>query len=107
MDAPLHTDLGRAQIPRLDRATRDLLRGQEIRLASEVEGLRTLRERAEPAPEIAEVRVIDVPVDDVGDLVADRGAPEVICDRIETFGLATFGRKEKSDLVLGEFLTQL
>src|SRR5208282_1364331 len=65
MDATLHADLARPARPRLARAAFDLLECQVIGPAAQVLAQLALREGAELAAEIADVRVVDVPVDDV------------------------------------------
>ena len=54
----------------------DLVEAQQVRLAPQVERQRPLAERAEAALERADVGVVDVPVRDVGDGVADRPAAQ-------------------------------
>ena len=65
MDAALQADLGGAALPRLDGAPRDLLVRDEVRRAAQVRGELALREGAEAAAEVADVRVVDVAGDDV------------------------------------------
>ena len=76
MDPALQADLRRAALPRLLRAADDLLVRDEVRRAAQVRGELALRERAEAAAEVADVRVLDVPRDDVGDGVAVHLAPQ-------------------------------
>ena len=70
VDAALEADLGRAALPRLARAARDLAGRHDVRAAAQVRGEPALREGAEAAAEVADVRVVDVPRHDVGDDVA-------------------------------------
>ena len=51
--------------------SRDLVEGQRVRVGVGA----ALGERAEPAAGVADVGEVDVPVDDVGDVVADRRRP--------------------------------
>ena len=67
VDAALHADLGRAERPRLLGAVADLVQRQRVGVGVGA----PLRERAEPAAGVADVGEVDVPVDDVGDVVAD------------------------------------
>ncbi len=70
MDPALEADLGRAALPSLPRAADDLLERNEVRRPAQVPRQLPLRERAEAAAEVADVRVLDVPGHDVRDLVA-------------------------------------
>ena len=65
MDPALEADLRRAALPRLLGAPNDLLERDEVRRAAQVRRELPLRERAEAAAEVADVRVLDVPGDDV------------------------------------------
>ena len=56
----------------------DLVNIHQIRFPPQVEAARTLRESTEPAAEIAQVRVVDVAIDDVGDVITDRPAAQFI-----------------------------
>ena len=77
VDAALQADLGGAELgaPRRTRAG-DVVEGEQVRRAPQVERQRALGEAAELALERADVRVVDVAVVDEGDHVADgpRGA---------------------------------
>ncbi len=68
VDAALQADLGGAGRPRLLGPVGDLLHRQPVRVGVAL----PLGERAEPAPHVADVGEVDVPVDHVGDVVADR-----------------------------------
>ena len=78
VDAALEADLGRAALPGLARAADDLLERDEVRRAAQVRRQLPLREGAEAAAEVADVRVLDVPRDDVADLVAAHLAPQPV-----------------------------
>src|SRR5204862_2634359 len=78
MDAALEADLRRAALPRLVAAPHDLLVRHEVRRAAQVRSQLALRERAESAAEVADVRVLDVARDDVGHIVAADLAPEPV-----------------------------
>ena len=88
VDAALHADLGGAELPRLLGAVGDLVEGERVGVGVGA----ALGERAEPAADVADVGEVDVPVDDVGDLVADasRGA-----------GRRPAGRPASSSVALG------
>ena len=78
VDAALQADLRRAAIPRLLAAADDLVDAEQVGRAAQVGRQPALRERAEAAAEVADVGVVDVPADDVGDGVARAlGAPRV------------------------------
>src|SRR5215210_5200151 len=69
MNTALQADLGRAAFPRLLATTHDLLVRNEVRRSAQVRSEPALRERAEAATEVTDVRVLDVAGDDVADLV--------------------------------------
>ena len=73
---PLHAHLGRAGEPRFLGAIGDLGERQRVGLRIDL----ALREGAEPAADIADVREVDVAVPDVGDLGPDRLGPHVVGD---------------------------
>ncbi len=75
VDAALQADLGRAAVPCLARPAGDLVERHEVRRAAQVLRQAALREGAEAAAEVADVGVVDVPRDDVGDDVAVDLAP--------------------------------
>ena len=69
-DAALQADLGGAALPGLARAPRDLLEREVVGLLAMAETVPALGEGAEGAAVGADVRVVDVAVDDVGHGVA-------------------------------------
>src|SRR6202008_4326160 len=73
VDSALHADLGRAHLPRLLGAVGHLVEREGVRVGVGA----SLGEGAEAAAGVADVGEVDVPGDDVGDLVADRVAPYV------------------------------
>src|SRR5436190_238364 len=70
MDAALQTDLGAAALPGLLAAADDLVERDEVRRAAQVGRQLALGEGAEAAAEVADVRVVDVASDHVGDGIA-------------------------------------
>ena len=76
VDPALHAHLGGAELPRFLGAIGDLGEGQRVGLGIHL----ALGERAEPAPHVADVREVDVPVDDVGHVVADGLGTQVVGD---------------------------
>src|SRR4029453_17245311 len=78
MDAALQADLGGAALPRLDGAARHFFQREIVGLAAQVVVRAALGEGAEAAAEVADVGVVDVAVDDVGnDAAANRLAQGV------------------------------
>ncbi len=75
VDAALHADLGRADAPTASSArVADLVERQRVGVGVGA----ALRERAEPAAGVADVGEVDVAVDDVGHVVADGVATDVV-----------------------------
>ena len=102
VDPALQADLGRAALPRLLGSTHDLLERHEIRRPAQVRRELPLRERAEAAAEVADVRVLDVPRDDVGDLVAADLAAKRVGGGADASSLLPARLEEPRDLVLAE-----
>ena len=67
VDAALHADLHRADVPGLLGPVGDLVEGERVGVGVGA----ALREGAEAAAGVADVGEVDVPGDDVGDVVAD------------------------------------
>src|SRR5208283_4206490 len=76
MDAPLQAYFGRARGRRLNRAARHFVEFEIVCGAPQILGPAALRERAETAMVEADVGVVDVSIDDVGDRVAHRLATQ-------------------------------
>src|ERR1044072_781355 len=74
VDAALHADLHRADLPGLLGAVGDLVQGERVGVGVGA----SLREGAETAAGVADVGEVDVPGDDVGDVVTDRRLPYVV-----------------------------
>ncbi len=90
VDAALHADLGRPDVPRLLDAVADLLHG-------EGEGVRVgapLGECAEPAARVADVGEVDVAVDDIADPVADGVVPHAVGEAGQGVEVAALGVQE-------------
>ena len=102
MDPALEADLDRAALPGLLDAADDLVERDEVRRAAQVRGQLALRERAEAAAEVADVRVLDVPRDDVADLVAADLAPEPVGGGEDALRLLAARVEQPRDLVLAE-----
>ena len=104
MDPALEADLRRAALPRLVGAAHDLLVRDEVRRAAQVRRELALRERAEAAAEVADVRVLDVPRHDVGDDVAVHLAPQRVGRGEDALPLLAARAEEPHDLVLAELV---
>src|SRR5262249_17775024 len=95
VDAALETDLRGAALPGLARAAGNLGVRDQVRLPAQARGELPLREGAEAAAEVADVRVVDVPRDDVGDVVAVDLAAQVVGGRADGGGLAAARREHR------------
>ena len=104
VDAALKAYLGRPALPRLAHPPDDLLLGNEIRRAAQVRRELALRERAESAAEVADVRVLDVARDDVGDLVAAHLAAQCVRRREDPLALPAPRGEEPNELLLPELV---
>ena len=105
MDPALEADLGRAALPRLLGAPDDLVQRHQVGGPAEVRRELPLREGAEAAAEVADVRVLDVPGHDVRDLVAARpragaGRPR----RRPARRSSPRARRRRGELVLAELV---
>src|ERR1700677_2781666 len=98
MDASLHADLGGPRGPRLLRAVTDLLQGQRVRVGIGA----ALRERAEPAAGVADVREVDVAGDDVGHVLAADLSPQCVSDAGQGLQVGALGGKESYRLIIGK-----
>jgi hypothetical protein len=98
MDTALHADLRGARGPGLVRAVADLLQGQGVRVRIGA----PLRERAEPAAGVADVREVDVPGDHVGDIVAADLTAERVSDAGQRLEVRAIGGEEGDRLVVGQ-----
>ena len=106
VDAPLQADLGGARLLRLDDAPGDLVDLEQVGAAPQVQRQRTLGESAEPALEGADVGVVDVPVGDEGDHVADRSPAQLVGDLGHGHDFGPAGREQRDDLVLADLLAR-
>ena len=104
VDAALHADFGGAALPGLDHAALHLVEPEVVGLAAQVLGQLALGEGAELALEVADVGVVDVAVDDVGDDVAARLAPQRVGGAHHRFEVGAAGAEERRDLVFGEIV---
>ena len=79
----------------------------EIRRTAKVRRQPPLREGAEAAAEVADVRVLDVPRDDVADLVAADLAAEPVGGGEDTLALVAAGAEEAHELVLPQLVRRV
>ena len=103
MDPALDAHFRRAPIPRFLRARGDLVVGQEVRIGV----VAALREGAEAAPHVTDVREVDVAVDDVRDDVADGVAPHVVGDPAQLLERVPLGFEQRQRFLLGEDRTAI
>jgi hypothetical protein len=95
VDAALHADLGGAAGDRFLDLAEDHVHAVRVRV-----GLPALAlERAELAVHEADVREVDVPVDDVGDVVADVLAPDGVGRAHDRDEVVALGAEERFGLV--------
>src|SRR2546429_3804593 len=99
MDPTLQAHLRRPPLPRLLAPADDLPVRHEVRRSTQIRRQPALRERAESAAEVADVRVLDVARDDVGDLVPADLASEPVGRGEDTIALAAAGAEEPDDLL--------
>ena len=99
VDPALKRHLGGTLLPCLLRPLDDLGYPHEVGIASQVEAAWALRERAEAAPEVAHVGVVDVAIHHVGDGVTDRLFPEPIGREGDSVDLIAAGTEQLFDLV--------
>ena len=98
MDPALHAHLARAAVPRLLRAVGDLVQRERVGLRIDL----ALREGAEPASDVADVREVDVPVDHVRHDVADGLLPEAVGDPPQRLQGRALGLEERESLGVGD-----
>ena len=97
MDPSLEGDLGGAPRPGLAGIADYLLDTHQIGLATQVEALRPLGEGAEPAFEVAEVGVVDVSVDDIGDRVTHGTLPQPVGHESDCIDLVAASPEQSLD----------
>src|SRR5262249_4297565 len=102
VDPALQADLHRAAIPRLTGPADDLVQRHEVRATAEVRGQLAFRERAEPAAEVTDVRVVDVARHDVRDVVARDLLPKAVGGGGDDSRVAATGAEDGDDVVLVE-----
>jgi hypothetical protein len=101
VDPALQSHLGGAPVPRLPGQADDLVEPHQVGLSTQIERLGSFRESTEPALEIAQVGVVDVPVDDIGDGVTDGALPEQVGGMSHGIYLVAPGPKQLLHLAHG------
>ena len=99
MDPTLQADLGGADGHRLQYPLLDVVQGQQVRRAPQVQGERALGEAAEAALEGAHVGVVDVPVAHEGDDIAHDGAAQIVGHLADGDHLGASRAEQRDDLV--------
>ena len=98
VDPALHAHLGAPPGRRLAGSVGDLGERERVGLRVDL----ALRERAEAAPDVADVGEVDVAVHDVGDVVADGVAPEPVGDGAQRLEVVALGPEQREGLLVGE-----
>ena len=104
VDAALQAHLGGPELGGLDGAPGDVVEGEQVRRAPQVQRQRALGEAAEAALEGAHVGVVDVAVVHEGDGVAHHLATQLVGHLGHRRHLGTPGREQGDDLVDAHFL---
>src|SRR6266516_2520664 len=102
MDPALETYLRRPALPRFLAAPHDFFMRHQVRRAAQGRGQLPLRERAEAAAEVTDIRVLDVASDDIADLVAAHLSPETVRSSKHPVPFVAAGAEETCDLLLPE-----
>ena len=102
MDTALQADLGGAELNGLGHAPLDLRHVERIAGPAQRVRAAALGERAEPARVAADVRVVDVAVDDIGDCAADRRRAQFIRSAHDGREVLALGAEQCRDLALVE-----
>ena len=98
MNAALHAHLGRTEQPRFLGTIADLVERERVRV-----GVRAaLRERAEPAAGVADVGEVDVPVHDVGDVVAGRARAQIVGERAQRVEFGAVAVQQRQRVLVGQ-----
>ena len=100
MDAALHAHLGGARTPTPPRRGRPPRRSVSV-YDSGVDCSRWANAQKRQ-PDVADVREVDVPVDDVGDLVADGLGAQVVGDAAERIQRRPLRAEQRERLVVGD-----
>src|SRR4051794_24289934 len=104
VDAALQADLGGAALPGLLAAPDDLVHVEVVRLPAQILAELALREGAELAAEIADIRVVDVAGDDVGHRVAVHLTAQPIGGGADNVELVPARLEQADDIRFGQRL---
>src|SRR4051794_34336866 len=102
MDPALKAHLGGAALPGLLAAPDDLVERHQVRRPAEVRRQLPFREGAEATAEVADVGVVDVARDHVGDVLAADLPPERVCFADDRGEVAPAGREERRHVLFVE-----
>jgi hypothetical protein len=102
VDAALQADLGGPAVPGFERAPFDFVEIEDVRAAAQVLAQLAFGEGAELAFEIADVGVVDVAVDDVGDGVAGGGAAQLVGGGGDAREVVATGSEQANDVGFAE-----
>src|SRR6202050_1776715 len=104
MNAALQAHFSRPCLPRLARTLRNHFQLEPVGRPAQLSGAAPLGEGAESAVIQADVGVVDVAVDDVGDLLAHRGAAQATGAAYHRAESRPLNRKERDDRLRGQLL---
>ncbi len=104
VNSTLKTHFGASKLPSLANTAGHVVERQQVRLPTQVQRRRTLREAAEATLEGAHVRVVDVAVADVRHVASDSSPAQLVGDLGNHGDLRPTGTQQGDDLVLTELL---
>jgi len=102
VDAALHAHFGRAALPGFARAVGDLVQREIVGAPAQVLAHLAFRERAELTFERADIGVVDVARDDVGNDIAANVPSQRIRRRTDRGKLVAARLKQTHDVALGQ-----
>ena len=104
MDSALETHFRSAALPSLERTAVDLRMIEIVGPTTQVLAQLAFREGAELAAEIADVRVVDIAIDDIADAVAGHRRAQPIRRLADPLEIPPARREEPDDVTLEEFV---
>src|SRR5215469_11531543 len=99
VDAALQAHLGRTTLPRFLNSPADFEEVEIIGPAAQIFAELTLRERAELAAEVTDVRVVDVASDNIADVIAADPVPEPVGGFTHRSEILAARRKQSDDIL--------